>query len=152
MSCLPCGFPHQTRNKQSLASAHTGGHKGWPDSRNRNRLVCTVRAADNPAMRQGKPTTYVGIDKDLDGGMTDTGRIIRDAWAFGLIPETETCAGWNAAAIEKLWEQTLAEWDRYQHQVSLLPDDIRERYLRIQQAAVERARKAGWQVDLSNED
>lgn len=94
----------------------------------------------------------MGIDKDIDGGMTDTGRIIRDAWAFGLIPESETCAGWNAQAIEKLWEQTLAEWTRYRYQVNLLPDKIRERYLRIQQAAFERARAAGWDADLSHEE
>jgi hypothetical protein len=30
-------------------------------------------------MRSGKPTNRVGIDKDIDGGMTDTGRIIREA-------------------------------------------------------------------------
>ena len=103
-------------------------------------------------MRSNKPETYVGIDKDIDGGMTDTGRIIRDAWAFGLIPETETCAGWNAQGIETLWEQTLAEWAKYNHQVRMLPDDIRERYLRIQQEAVVRARDAGWNADLKDDD
>jgi hypothetical protein len=103
-------------------------------------------------MRSGKPTTYIGIDKDIDGGMTDTGRIIRDAWAFGLIPETETCAGWNAQGIEQLWEQTLAEWSRYQHQVSRLPEEIRARYLRIQQEAMQRARAAGWDAELGDED
>jgi hypothetical protein len=50
-------------------------------------------------MQQDKPARYDGIDKDLYGGMTDPSRIIRHAWAFGLIPETETCAGWNAQAI-----------------------------------------------------
>jgi hypothetical protein len=103
-------------------------------------------------MRTGKPHTYIGIDKDIDGGMTDTGRIIRDAWAFGLIPETETCAGWNAQGIERLWEQTLAEWNKYQHQVARLPDDVRVRYLRIQQEAMQRARAAGWDAELRDED
>jgi len=84
--------------------------------------------------------------------MTDTGRIIREAWAFGLIPETETCAGWNAQAIEKLWGDTLAEWAKYNHQVRQLPDDIRERYLRIQKQAFERARKAGWDASLKDDD
>ncbi len=36
---------------------------------------------------------YAGTDKDIDGGMTVAGRIIRDAWAFGIIHETETCEG-----------------------------------------------------------
>lgn len=103
-------------------------------------------------MRQGRPTHYVGIDQDINGGMTDTGRIIRDAWAFGLIPESETCAGWNAQAIETLWEKTTREWDKYNHRVNELPAEIRERYLRIQQAAIERARETGWDAELKGED
>jgi hypothetical protein len=98
-------------------------------------------------MRQNKPTRYVGIDQDINGGMTDTGRIIRDAWAFGLIPESETCAGWNAQAIQQLWEKTTSEWSRYGNRVNDLPEEIRERYLRIQQDAVKRARNAGWDAD-----
>jgi hypothetical protein len=103
-------------------------------------------------MRSGKSSTYVGIDQDINGGMTDTGRIIREAWAFGLIPESETCAGWDAQAIENLWGQTLAEWAKYNHQVSRLPDEIRERFLRIQQHAVIRARAAGWDAELQDDD
>ena len=37
--------------------------------------------------------TYSGIDKDPKGAMNPTGNIIRDAWVFGLIPETQTCEG-----------------------------------------------------------
>lgn len=102
-------------------------------------------------MQQKKDQRYVGIDNDINGGMTDTGRIIRDAWAFGLIPETETCAGWNHLAIEQLWEKTSVEWGKYNHRVNDLPEDIRASYLRIQQAAVDRARAAGWDADLSDE-
>jgi len=102
-------------------------------------------------MQRDKPTRYVGIDRDINGGMTDTGRIIRDAWAFGLIPESETCAGWNAQAIEQLWEKTSAMWDRYNHRVNDLPGDIRDRYLRIQQAAFRQARAAGWDAELKDE-
>ncbi len=32
---------------------------------------------------------YDGIDKDPTGAMNPTGNIIRDAWVFGLLPETE---------------------------------------------------------------
>lgn len=39
--------------------------------------------------------TYAGIHKDTDGGMTPTGNIIRDAWVFGILPETKTCEGWT---------------------------------------------------------
>ena len=42
---------------------------------------------------------YPGIDKDRYGGMTDIGRIIRDAWVFGLIPETETGIGWTYSRV-----------------------------------------------------
>ena len=45
---------------------------------------------------------YVGIDKDINGGMTTTGKIIRDAWIFGILPETETCEGWLPQGIETL--------------------------------------------------
>ena len=37
---------------------------------------------------------YVGIHNDINGGMTATGKIIRDAHVFGIIAETETCEGW----------------------------------------------------------
>jgi hypothetical protein len=103
-------------------------------------------------MNSGKPTTYVGINQDIDGGMTDTGRIIREAGAFGLVPETGTCAGWNAQAIENRWCQTLAEWAKYNHQGGQPPDEIRERFLRIQQHAFVRARATGWDAKLQDDD
>ena len=87
---------------------------------------------------------YVGIDKDLNGGMTDSGKIIRDAWIFDIIPETETCEGWMAAGIQSLWEKTNAEWEKYGFLVSNLPEDIRQRFDRIQDEAIKRARAAGW--------
>ena len=42
-----------------------------------------------------KTKKYDGIDKDPHGAMNPTGNIIRDAWVFGIIPETETCSGWT---------------------------------------------------------
>ncbi|MEZ5839498.1 MAG: hypothetical protein R3D02_03380 [Hyphomicrobiales bacterium] len=87
---------------------------------------------------------YVGIHNDIRGGMTDTGKIIRDAWVFGIIPETETCENWTVQGIETLWEKVGAAWDRYGYRVGALPPEIRERFDRIQAAAVERARAAGW--------
>ena len=35
---------------------------------------------------------YPGINKDLESGITPTGNIIRDAWVFGIIPESEVIA------------------------------------------------------------
>lgn len=90
------------------------------------------------------PKRYVGINNDLKGGMTDTGKIIRDAWVFGLIPETETCEGWLAQGIEGLWEKVDDEWRKYGFRVAQLPEDLRARFDRIQTAAITRAREAGW--------
>lgn len=90
---------------------------------------------------------YVGIDSDLNGGMTDTAKIIRDAWTFGLIPESESCAGWEAGQIEELWRKVNAEWEKYGFLVGNLPPELRERFMRIHDAAMERARAAGWDAD-----
>lgn len=91
-----------------------------------------------------KDQRYVGIHNDLYGGMTDAGKIIRDAWGLGLLPETETCAGWNAAAIEGLWAKVNDAWQAYDFSVAKLPAEMRERYLRIQEQAMQRAIAAGW--------
>jgi len=90
------------------------------------------------------PKRYVGIDNDLNGGMTDTGKIIRDAWVFDIIPETETCEGWQAQGIEDLWTRVNAEWERYGFRVAALPEAIQSKFMRIQNKALKTARAAGW--------
>ncbi len=97
---------------------------------------------------------YVGIDQDINGGMTDTGKIIRDAWVFGIIPETETCQGWLAQGIEDLWIKVNAEWAKHGFLVNNLPPELRTKFYRIQEQAFARARAAGWdpEGDLSGED
>ena len=96
-----------------------------------------------------EPKRYVGIDKDINGGMTDTAKIIRDAWVFGLIPESETCEGWLADGIEDLWRRVDAEWEKYGFLVGNLPPDLRDAFMRIQEQALQRAKAAGW--DAENE-
>ena len=96
-----------------------------------------------------EPKRYVGIDNEINGAMTDTAKIIRDAWIFGIIPETETCEGWLASGIEDLWRKVDAEWEKYGFLVSNLPEDIREKFMRIQTEAVDKAKVAGW--DGANE-
>ena len=95
---------------------------------------------------------YVGIDKDSFGGMTPTGSIIRDAWVFGIIPDSETCAGWTAQGIEALYDKVTAAWAPYGHLVSNLPPDVRERHQRIYEAAMREARAQGWDPELNGED
>ncbi|MDZ7661907.1 hypothetical protein [Thiohalophilus sp.] len=99
-----------------------------------------------------QPKKYVGIYNDIHGGMTDTGKIIRDAWVFGLIPETETCEGWLPQGIDDLWRKANSEWEKYGFLVSNLPDDLREKFMRIQDDAIQRAREAGWDPHRDLED
>lgn len=87
---------------------------------------------------------YVGIDDDSHGGMTPTGKVIREAWIFGLLPEGEGCSGWTPAQVEALWVRVSAEWEKYGFSVAALPDDLRDRFMRIQAEALERARATGW--------
>jgi hypothetical protein len=100
----------------------------------------------------GKPDKYVGINNDINGGMTTIGKIIRDAWVFDLIPETETCEDWSLAGIDALLQKVNGEWDKYGCLVSRLPDDLRERHERIYGQALERAKTAGWQGEMETDD
>ncbi len=84
--------------------------------------------------------------------MTAIGKLIRDAWVFGVIPETETCAGWDLARIDALLHKVNDEWDKYGCLVSHLPDELRERHQRIHGEAIERARAAGWSGEIETED
>ena len=95
---------------------------------------------------------YQGIDNDPTGAMNPTGNIIRDAWLFGIIPETETCEGWNFQGIDGLYDKITAEWDKYGHLASNLPDDLREKHARIYGEAVKRARSLGWDPSLDEND
>jgi hypothetical protein len=99
-----------------------------------------------------KPKTYVGIENDLNGGMTTIGKIIRDAWVFELLPETETCEGWNFAGIDALLDKVNKEWDKYGCLVSHLPKELFERHQAIHGIAVEKARAAGWCGEQETED
>lgn len=90
------------------------------------------------------PKTYVGIHNDIQGAMTTIGKVIRDAWVFELIPETETCEGWSYSQIDALLDKVNAEWDKYGCLVSRLPAELRERHQRIHDAAIASARAAGW--------
>ncbi len=91
-----------------------------------------------------KPDRYVGVDKDIHGGMTSIGKIIRDAWVFGLIPETETCEGWNLPGIDTLLQKVNTEWDKYGCMVSQLPESLAKRHRAIHIQAMQKAKAAGW--------
>jgi hypothetical protein len=101
-----------------------------------------------------RPDRYVGLNNEINGGMTNIGKIIRDAYVFGIIPETETCENWNLAGIDALLDKVNAEWDKYGCLVRNLPQDLYERHQKIHGEAVERARAAGWsgEVETNDED
>jgi hypothetical protein len=94
---------------------------------------------------------YVGIDHDRYGGMTEIGKLIRDAWAFMVIPETETCQGWTAHKIQDLADKVHERWREYGFSVSNLPEVLRERHVRIHDEGIRLAREAGWDPELDDE-
>jgi hypothetical protein len=95
---------------------------------------------------------YVGIHNDIFGGMTDLGRVIRDAWVFGILPEDETCEGWSAGRLQELYDKVHKAWEPYGHLVSRLPADLLARHRRIYAEAVRRARSLGWSAELDDDD
>ena len=95
---------------------------------------------------------YAGLDEDYCGGMTPTGTLVRDAQVFGLIPETESCAGWNYGRLEDLNDKVAEAWAPYGHLASRLPPDVRARHERIFGAAILRARELGWAPNLDDEE
>jgi len=99
-----------------------------------------------------RPDKYVGINNELNGGMTTIGKIIRDAWVFEIIPETETCEGWNLSGIDGLLDKVNKEWDKYGCLVSHLPEELFERHQRIHNEAVKTAKSAGWSGEQETED
>lgn len=101
---------------------------------------------------QSKERKYVGIHDDQYGGMTYLGSLIKDAWIFGLLPETQTGEGWTHGAMEALGEKVQAQWDKYGYRVSDLPEDIRQLHQRIHAEAIERARSLGWDPGSEEED
>ena len=99
-----------------------------------------------------KPDRYVGINNDINGGMTSIGKIIRDAWVFDLIDQSETCEGWNLAGIDALLQKVNAEWDKYGCLVSQLPEDLAKRHQQIHAEAIAKARAAGWSGEHETDD
>ena len=87
---------------------------------------------------------YVGLDKEIRGGMTTIGRAIRDARVFGLIDDSETCEGWNYAGIDDLIDKVNQEWDKHGCLVSQMPADLQERHQRIHGDAIKKAKASGW--------
>lgn len=94
---------------------------------------------------------YVGFHHDKHG-ITQLGRIVLDSWLFGLIPETEDCAGWELGRMQKLMERVQDEWDRHGNLPSRLPDDLRRRHAGLYARATAQAHAKGWNPELGDDD
>ena len=103
-----------------------------------------------------KPDTYVGLDRDLEegNGVTTIAKIVLDARLFGLIGESETCAGWPGGKIQELYDRVNVAWDRYGHLPSRLPEELRSKHTALYEPAIEKARRHGWdpEKDLAGEE
>jgi hypothetical protein len=99
-----------------------------------------------------KPDHYVGINNEVNGGMTSIAKIIRDAWVFGVIEESETCENWNFAGVDGLLDKVNNEWDKYGCLVSQLPPDLFVRHQKIHGAAIVKARAEGWCGEHETDD
>ncbi len=95
---------------------------------------------------------YIGIDQDENGGMTHLGRVVRDAWVFGILPESEKCAGWNSSQMQSLYEKVYEAWEPYAHLPSRLPDKLRQRHSEIYTQAIWIAKNKGWNAELEDDD
>ena len=94
--------------------------------------------------RPSVPKVYPGLDNDINGAMTMIGKIIRDAWVFNILPETEKCEGWQISRIDAIRQQVNQEWDKYGCMVSDLPEELRARHKRIYDEAIAQVKTRGW--------
>ena len=95
--------------------------------------------------------TYSGFNEDAHG-ITMLGRIVLDAWLFGLIPRDQDCAGWDLPRMQTLMGQIEAKWDQFGNLPSHLPDDLRQRHAELYAWATERARLRGWNPELDENE
>jgi hypothetical protein len=94
---------------------------------------------------------YCGFNQDSHG-MTTLGRIVLDAWVFGLLPREVDCAGWDLARMQQLMRQVEEQWDQYGNLPSRLPPELRERHAELYSWAMSRAREQGWDPELDDND
>jgi len=97
------------------------------------------------------PLVYTGLENDSHG-ITQLGRIMLDARVFGLIPDEESCAGWDLQRMQVIANQVEARWDEFGNLPSRLPDDLRARHTEIYARATERARARGWDPELGEDE
>ncbi len=103
-------------------------------------------------MIHSRTQTYSGLDQEENHGMTMTGRSIRDAWVFGILPEGDGFVGKTAGDMQNLFEQVHKAWEAYGQLPSRLPPELAERHARIHDEAIQRAKADGWSAELGDDD
>ena len=103
-------------------------------------------------MIHSRTQTYTGLDQEENHGMTMTGRSIRDAWVFGILPEGDGFEGKTAGEMQNLFEQVHEAWETYGQLPSRLPPELAERHGRIHDEAIQRAKADGWSAELGDDD
>lgn len=94
---------------------------------------------------------YEGFERDAHG-ITMLGRVVLDAWLFGLIPRTEECVGWDLQRMQQLMDRVNKCWDEYGNLPSRLPPELMRKHEELYQWAMTRARARGWDPELGDED
>ncbi|SFU82542.1 hypothetical protein SAMN05216339_11911 [Nitrosomonas eutropha] len=79
------------------------------------------------------------------------GRIVIDAWIFGILPENEICTGWDMSRMQVLYEEVYAAWEPYSHLPSLLLPELQQRHSVLYEQRITIVRNNGWDTDLSDE-
>ena len=96
-------------------------------------------------------SVYCGFNQDAHG-ITTLGRVVLDAWAFGLLPREVDCAGWDLGRMMQLMRQVEERWDQYGNLPSRLPPELSERHAQLYAWATARARQQGWNPELDDEE
>lgn len=95
---------------------------------------------------------YPGYDNDPNLGMSQEAKLIRQAWAFDLLPESEKCVNWRVDQFEELWDKVNSVWEKAEFRLENLPDEVQKRYMDLQNSAFEAARQQGWDPNKLIED
>jgi len=95
---------------------------------------------------------YAGLTNDENCGMTHFGQMVKDAWVFGLIPDSEDCAGWDNGQMQVLYERICEQWEPYANLPSRLPKELLERHTLIYREAISYAKANGWDPELGDDD
>ena len=80
----------------------------------------------------------VEMHNDPSASEIDRGRVIRDAWVFGIVPESESCDGWTIQALVQLEHKVNEVWKKYDFKAANLPPHIRTHFDRIYGAEAQR--------------